>query len=33
MTLEHLARLWFNHPAQHAVIIKNIRRKERTHGK
>lgn len=32
MTLEHLARLWFDHPRQHAIIIKNIIRKEREHG-
>ncbi len=28
MSLETMARLWFNRsPAQHAVIVKNIKRK------
>jgi hypothetical protein len=27
MTMSELARLWFNCPQQHAIIIKNIRRK------
>jgi hypothetical protein len=31
MTLEHLARIWFNYPRQHAIIVKNIIRKERVH--
>jgi hypothetical protein len=25
MTLEHLARIWFNHPEQHAIIIRNLK--------
>lgn len=29
MTLPELARLWWNHPLQHAVIVKNIRKEER----
>lgn len=28
MTLPELARIWFNNPLQHAVIVRNIRRKE-----
>jgi len=30
MTLPELARLWWHNPLQHAVIVKNIIRKERS---
>lgn len=30
MTLEHLARLWFQNELQHAIIIRNILKEKET---
>ncbi len=29
MTYEHLARLWFNHPLQHAIILRQMKKAAR----
>ncbi|MFD1128295.1 hypothetical protein ACFQ3J_08930 [Paenibacillus provencensis] len=29
LTLPELARLWFNHPLQHAIIIRNIKKQSK----